>query len=218
MGRRNPHKNNAFVSVRQASLTRMAPPAELDLDSDWFLVFTGPRAEQRAADGLKKAGCSVFLPKLRSVIRFRRRIVDVELATFPRYLFASGLPNRRRERYLLGPDGKSIVTIGGRPIADIREIDGVTDVVRTPNGWARVPREAIERVAAWQAEPGEVRIGMPIRRRLKPGETVTISDGPFASLQAQVVEAIGLDEASVLVDIFGRATVVTLGISQLDAA
>ncbi|WP_160115806.1 transcription termination/antitermination protein NusG [Bosea lathyri] len=192
---------------------------DIDLSLDWYLVYTAPRMEAKAARSLSEAGCKVFLPALHRVITCGKRLIEHDVATFPRYLFCAGMPFRRRGRDIIGDDGVSVVTVNGRPIDDIRDIDGVQEVVGTAQGWLKVPSAAVGMVANFQNDitPPRHDVLKP-ERSVKVGDKLTVISGPFMSFQATVIEAIGLHRADVLIDIFGRETVVTMGISQLDAA
>lgn len=202
--------------------TKVPAPSTLDLAADWFLVYTAPRMETKVSKALAEAGCSVFLPALHRVITQRYRKIEHDVATFPRYLFAAGAPFRGRGRDYVGEDGVSVITIDGRPVVDIRDIDGVIDVVGTPRGWLKVPRAAIAAVAAFQNDyvapcSNVLRPPKP-RRPLANGEQVKVISGPFAAFQASVVEMIGLARAEVLIDIFGQQTPLQIDLDQLDAA
>lgn len=220
MGRRTPHNTKPpkadYGHFREFSETRNPAPTDLDSSLAWYLVYCRPRMEAKAAKGLAEAGCKVFWPSLHRIITLRRRKTEHDVATYPRYLFAAGLPTIKRDSYLVGEDGKTVLTINGRPLSDIRDIDGVHDVVRSAIGWARVPGRVIDMVAAYQnnALPEFRRIDL----RRQPGARVRINSGPFMSFQATVVEAMGLDEAEVLIDIFGRETPARLPVDHLDAA
>jgi transcription antitermination factor NusG len=202
--------------------TKVPAPADLDLGADWYLVYTAPRMEAKVAKGLADAGCKVFLPAIHRVITQRYRRLEHDVATFPRYLFTAGVPFRWRGRDFVGEDGVSVVTVDGRPVVDIRDIDGVIDVVGTPRGWLKVPGKAVGAVAAFQndyvAPCSNVLAPPKPRRLLAAGERVKVIDGPFASFQATVVDMIGLERAEVLVDIFGRSTPLDIDLRQLDAA
>lgn len=208
-----------FFHVREVRECKVPAPPGLDSSLSWYLVYTSPRMEAKAAKGLLDAGCSVFLPAIERVIRFQRRETESRLATFPRYLFAAGVPTQRRDRNLVAADGVSVITINGRPITDIREIEGVHDIVRTPEGWARVPRQAIEAVAAFQNDAVEPRKDiLHPDRKLAPGQQMLINRGPFMSFLAVVVDQIGLREADVLINIFGRQSPLRIDVDSLDAA
>lgn len=202
--------------------TKVPAPDDLDIGAEWYLVYTAPRMESKVSKALAEAGCSVFLPAIHRVITQRYRKIEHDVATFPRYLFAAGVPFRWRGRDYVGDDGVSVITIDGRPVVDIRDIDGVIDVVGTPRGWLKVPRAAISAVAAFQNDyvPPCSNVLRPpkARRPLASGESVKVISGPFASFQASVVEMIGLARAEVLIDIFGQQTPLQIDVDHLDAA
>ena len=218
MGRRTEKK--AFVHVRQVRESKVPAPADIDCSLDWYLVYTAPRMEAKAAKGLEDAGCAVFLPAWDRVIRFQRREINNRVATFPRYLFAAGVPTKRRDSHLVADDGVTVITINGRPITDIREIEGVQDIVRSQDGWARVPGKFIKVVADYQNDPRARRCSDPQKPDpiVKPGQKVTIIDGPFMRFLAEVVEQIGPREAEVMIDVMGRPSRLRVSTSQLDAA
>lgn len=204
------------VNGRERTRTRNPPPVDLDLSAatKWFLVYTAPRAEAKAKKALEDAGCKTFWPSEHIVITApRRKPIEHDVGTFPRYLFVSGMPFRERHIDRV-QDDRTVVTINGRPIDDIRDIDGVLEVVSNSAGWLRVPNSAIAAIAGYQARK-EAPKPEP---RLKSGDTARVISGPFMSFQATIVEAIGLHEARVLIDLFGGSVPVTMGIAQLDAA
>lgn len=212
--------------IPEIEIIETLQPAPMDLDfgtkeepKHWYLVWTRPRGEAKAADGLAEAGCQVFWPHFERVIR-RKNKPEVHnlVSTFPRYLFASGLPKLAQRLTVVGPDGRTGVTIDGRPIDDIREIEGVVAVVSNSRGWSTVPRAIIENIAAYQ---GTVAHPVPApepkkKLGLDPGDRVTVIDGPFASFQATVVDVMGLETARVLIDIFGRETPAEFDVRQLE--
>lgn len=217
MGRRPPHNQpppSPPSTVRTFVETRNPAPPDLDTGLHWLLVCTRPRAEHKAAEGLRAAGCTVFLPSRKRLITFGKRRIEHDVATYPGYLFAAGVPFRARYVDRVQEDSSTVVTVNGRPIDDIRDIDGVVKVIGNERGWLRVPGAAIRAVADYQnsVEPEKPPL------RFKAGERVNVISGPFMDWQAVVVEQIGLHEAKVLIDIMGGERVVCLGISQLDAA
>lgn len=213
MGNRKNRERPAQSTVRTFVETRNPAPADLDLSLHWLLVCTRPRAEAKAAEGLRAAGCTVFLPTRKRVITMGKRRIENDVATFPGYLFAAGVPFRAVAHDHVTAD-RQVVTVNGRPIDDIRDIDGVVRVHGTERGWLRVPPAAIAAVADWQnaAEP------VVPAKRFKAGQSVMVISGPFLDFSAVVVEQIGLHEAKVLIEIMGAEREVSLGISQLDAA
>lgn len=212
--------------IPEIEIIETLQPAPTDLDfgtkeepKPWYLVWTTPRGEARAADGLLEAGCQVFWPHFERIIR-RKNKPEIKnlISTFPRYLFASGLPKLAQRLTVVGPDGRTGVTIDGRPIDNIREIEGVVAVVRNSQGWCTVPRAVIEKIAAYQGTVAHpVPAPEPVKKLgIDPGDRVRIIDGPFASFQATVVDIMGLETAGVLIDIFGRQTKAEFDVRQME--
>jgi transcription antitermination factor NusG len=191
-----------IVNGRTRTETKNPPPSDLDLDpkTKWYLVYTAPRMEAKAKQALEDAGCKTFWPSSHVVITApRRKPVEHDVGTFPRYLFVSGMPFRERQIDRVQED-RTVVTVNGRPVDDIRDIDGVLEVVSNSAGY--------------QASKIEERRAPTVR----PGDKARVIEGPFMSFQATVVEAIGMDAAKVLIDIFGGKVPVTMPLAQLDAA
>ncbi len=195
-------------------VTRTLNPApELDLrpKTKWFLIFTSPRAEARAMAGLQEAGCSVFWPsEHKKVTVGKRTTFDGDIATFPRYLFAAG-------PLLAGEGEPQRFIVKGKPIGSVFDIDGIQAIVSDSNGWVRVPARALRAIADYQngvVAPKPERPKAPF----SPGDTATIIEGPFMLLQATIVDCIGLHEAKVMIEAFGRSVAATVPASSLRAA
>ena len=192
---------------RYETTTRVRAPDGLDLGLKWFLVYTSPRGEEKAAAALYEAGCRLFVPQIHRVVVSNERRVEIRTATFPRYLFASG-------KLLEGEKPDRPLIINGRPIQGVLDIETVQAVVGNTRGWVQVPAAAIQAVMTWQnAAP----VGPPPPPYLA-GDRVQIIDGPFMSFTATVVDVIGLREAEVLISIFGRETRSKLDLADIRAA
>lgn len=214
MGFRKKHGQPAKPLVRSFEETRNPAPADLDVSLRWFLICARPRAEAKAKEGLEAAGSIVFWPSLHRIICNGRRRIEHDVATFPGYLFASG--------GLLGPRSDDdeeeaagpVVAANGRLISSVRDIDGIVKVYGNERGWLRVPGQAIRAVANHQNQAAPE---IP-PARFAAGTVVNVLSGPFMHLQAVMVEQIGQHEARVMVEFLGGERLVSLGISQLDAA
>lgn len=176
---------------RQVFETRVPAPDDLDLSRQWYLVYTAPRRESRAVAALNDAGCVTFWPCLNRVTIHGKRRNERRVGTFPRYLFVSG-----------------------RVPGDIRDIDGVIDVVRFGIDWASVPPCAIAAIAAFQNET--IIPVAPVA--YAKGQHVTQLDGPFAGFFATFDRAMPNALARILVSLFGRVTPVTTELANLQAA
>lgn len=194
------------------------PAPELDLQpkTKWFVVFTGPRAEARAKAGLEEAGCSVFWPSSHKTVTVGKRTTfDGDVATFPRYLFAKGPLLSRPD----GDEAKPVrqLMVKGKPIGGVFDIDGIQGIVSDSNGWVRVPNTALRAIADYQNGVEAPKPEKP-KAPFTPGDTTTIIEGPFMHMQATVVDCIGLHEAKVLIEAFGRKVTATMVASALRAA
>lgn len=198
--------------------TVLNPAPDLDLrpKAKWFLVFTSPRAEARAVAGLEEAGCSVFWPSEHKTVTVGKRTTfDADIATFPRYLFASG-PLLSQPDVDEAPAARRLI-VKGKPISSVFDIDGIQAIVSDSNGWVRVPNTALRAIADYQngiEAPKPEKPKAPFSR----GDNATIIEGPFMQLQATIVDSIGLHEARVLIEAFGRSVSATLPVTSLRAA
>lgn len=194
------------------TITRNPAPADLDLRPDrrWYLVYTAPRRESAAEEGLREAGCLTFWPSSHKLVMKGERVMfDASIGTFPRYLFASG-------RFLSGAGEPQRAFVRGRPIMSVRDIDGVQDVVGTALGWQRVPNAAIAIIAAYQNIVETAPSAPSIR--VAPGEDMLVIAGPFMGFSATVIEAIGLHEARVAIELLGGKVPATIPVEHLSAA
>lgn len=209
--RRPPHTPPAPPKIVE-TITRNPAPADLDLRPDrrWYLVYTAPRREAVAEEGLREAGCLTFWPSSRKIVmNGERKMFDASISTFPRYLFASG-------RFLSGAGEPQRAFVKGRPIMSVRDIDGVNDVVGTALGWQRVPNAAIAMIAAFQDRIEEARPEPSLK--VNPGDDMLVIAGPFMGFAATVIEAIGLNEARVAIELLGGKVPATIPVEHLSAA
>lgn len=175
---------------RRVTEYRVPVGSSVDPSLDWYLVYTHPKAEAKAAIELQRAGYKTFLPTFRrEIVRSRGKPTETIVAMFPRYLFISG---RRRVWPTM--------------------VDGVQDIVRNGLAWEKMPPGVIEAIVEFQ----NTEIAVP--PVLQPGDRVEILDGPFASFMATVNKVLGNDQAELLVSMFGRQTKARADIAQLIAA
>lgn len=198
---------------RREVITLNRAPADLDLDpkTRWFLVYTGPRCEARAAAGLEEAGCQTFWPSSRKVVTVGARTTfDADIGTFTRYLFASG-------PLLTGQGEPQRFIVKGKPISSVFDIDGVQEIASNSRGWLRVPNSVLKAIADYQNQVEAEKPAKP-KAKFQAGDEATILDGPFMGFMAEIVEAIGLHSARVIIRSFGNELPATMRVSGLKAA
>jgi len=155
--------------------------------SNWYLIYTKPRQEDRVALKLSDCGFDVLNPKIRERKYIRRKAQVVTSPLFPCYVFVRlDIPRdyrmvkfTRGVRSLVGPEGVPAV----------------------------VPGEIISAIRA-RTKDGPVAIGPAA---LESGDAVYIKGGPFEGLDAVFVQELkGGDRVTILL----RAMDVRLNIDR----
>ena len=155
----------------------------------WVLAYTKPRAEWQAQEHLERQRFEVLCPMLRAQKLRRRKWVLVHEPLFPRYLFV-GVPEEKSW-------------------APIRSTVGITSLVKFGGIFVVVPTKLIELLRFGAEQSG---VNRPLFRR---GEELRIVAGPFASLEAVFEMDQGAQRATVLLDLLGRQSRVTVDVGQL---
>jgi transcriptional antiterminator RfaH len=162
----------------------------------WYLVYTKPRQERLARENLQRQGYEAYLPLVQRNRRRSGRYHQITEALFPRYLFI----------YL------DCETDNWAPI---RSTCGVSGLVRFGGLPAMVPAAL---VAALQDQDDESGIQKIPANEIKPGDKVTIIEGPLTGYQGIYQKHKSTDRVSVLLDIVGNYTEVTLSKHDLQIA
>jgi transcriptional antiterminator RfaH len=146
----------------------------------WYLVHTKPRQEDVALVNLQRQGYECYLPQMR-IERIRRR--KAEIATepmFPRYLFIQ----------LDSSDQ-------GKSWSPIRSTLGVSQLVHFGARAAKVDDALID--LQRQREQA-----MPVDAMFHSGDSVVITDGPFAGIEAIYQTADAERRAFILLEILSK--------------
>jgi transcriptional antiterminator RfaH len=150
-------------SAAPAALPAPTAPSLTVVPSDttaWHLVYTKAQQEDIALLNLERQGYTCYLPKLR-VERIRRRKAEMVIEPmFPRYLFV---------RLDLSGQGKSWTPI--------RSTLGVQQLIYFGSRAAQVDDQLIDMLRLREAES-------PSERMFNASESVVITDGPFAGIEA----------------------------------
>jgi transcriptional antiterminator RfaH len=159
----------------------------------WFLVRSKPRQEALALTHLARQGFESYLPLFASEKLVRRKTTVVQEPMFARYLFVR-----------LDTSGQ------GQSWSPIRSTVGVSELVCFGSRPARVDAFLItslrEREMAQQADPEAL---------FAHGESVRITEGAFAGLEAiyQMNDAEG--RAMVLLDLLSKPVAMTIDAASL---
>lgn len=174
-----------------------------DLAGDWFVVHTYSGYENKVKQNLSARIQSmnmedeifdVVIPT-EEVIEYKgTKKTTAQRKAFPGYLLV---------RMYLGDDSWYVV----------RNTPGITGFVGSGAKPTPLSRREVESIL--QVKPEDQRKAKP-RLEFEEGESVRVTDGPFADFTAEISE-INVDQSrlKVLVNIFGRETPVELGFGQV---
>lgn len=170
-----------------------AEPAAPSTES-WYLVLTKPRQENVALANLERQGYECYLPQMR-IERIRRRKAQVATEPmFPRYLFV---------RLDSSDQGKSW--------SPIRSTLGVSQLVHFGAQAAKVDDTLIELLRQREQT-------LPTEVMFHSGDSVVITDGPFAGLEAIFQTADAERRAFILLKILAKPVSMQIDAGRLRKA
>lgn len=146
----------------------------------WYLVHTKPRQEDVALANLERQGYECYLPQMR-IERIRRRKAEVATEPmFPRYLFI---------RLDSSDQGKSW--------SPIRSTLGVNQLVHFGARAAKVDDTLVDLLRQRERS-------LPTEAMFHSGDSVVITDGPFAGIEAVYQTADAERRAFILLEILAK--------------
>jgi len=165
--------------------------------AQWYVVQSQPHAEAKAAAHLIRQAFEIYLPRYLKRRRHARRIENVQVPLFPRYLFVRIDTTTQRWRCIHSTVGVSRLVCNGEaptPVSD----------------------QVIASLRAREGADGLVRLEP--RRRFAPGERVRILDGVLASCLGLYDGMADADRVRVLLDLLGRKVPVVVDDLSIVAA
>ncbi|MFK5893410.1 MAG: transcription/translation regulatory transformer protein RfaH [Pseudomonadota bacterium] len=162
----------------------------------WYLVTTKPQSEFKAQENLLRQGYESYLPLVQTSRRRNGKNINRTEAFFPRYLFIS--LNKETDNW-----------------SPIRSTIGVSGMVRFGGMPVVVPENMIDNLKKNENEFG---LQSFEKKELKLGDKVGIIDGPFEGYKAIYQKMKSSERVSVLLDIVGKNTQITLSVHELEIA
>jgi transcriptional antiterminator RfaH len=155
-----PQRNNSQAAQMNSCSVR---PIDLWSDTNWFAIHTKPRRDNFAATNVSSLGLETLLPRVKVHHFIRRATRTIIKPLFPGYFFARFCPQHSLELVKCARGVLRVISSGRFPI---------------PVG-DEVVREIQDRVE----EDGLIQIRL---QDLKPGDLVSIQEGPFEGLMGRV--------------------------------
>jgi transcriptional antiterminator RfaH len=162
----------------------------------WYAVQTKPRQETIAEQNLQRQDFVTYLPRISLRKRKRNKWVDAVEPLFPRYLFIQ-----------VDPDKDSL--------APVRSTLGVAGLVRFGQLLRSVPDTVIDYIKLLEDPQTEQRQAETWPH--KPGDTLEVLEGPFASLTGIYQMPLGENRALLLIELLGRSNSVAVAKEALAA-
>jgi transcriptional antiterminator RfaH len=153
----------------------------------WYVVHTQPHAENRAISNLERQSYRIFCPRTRKTVRHARKATTTLAPLFPNYLFVQLDVSYDHWRSVNGTRGViRLITQGETP--------------------EPVPVGIVESLQTRRGADG----AMNWAPSLKIGQSVRISNGPFADFVGTLEHLDATGRVRVLLDMLGRFVSVAL--------
>ncbi|MEI9886078.1 MAG: transcriptional activator RfaH [Rhizomicrobium sp.] len=153
----------------------------------WYVVQTQPHAENRAIANLERQGFRIFCPRVRKTVRHARAVKHVFSPLFPGYVFL--------ER-----------DVAVEPWRSVNGTFGVIRLITQGEAPQPVPRGVVEALQSRMGGDG----AMNWAPSFKIGQTIRITEGPFADLVGTLEQLDASGRVRVLLDLLGRSVSVAL--------
>jgi transcriptional antiterminator RfaH len=160
---------------------------------NWYLVYTKPRQEQLALENIARQGYTCFLPQLPEEKVVRGVLCAEQRPLFPRYLFVQ-----------LDTD------MNGRSWAPIRSTTGVSRLVSFGHQPAKVANDLVSLIDE-RCNSGVHKV----KPLFQPGERLSITQGPFAGVEAIFKETNAERRIMVLIELMSRTVTLELAPNQI---
>jgi transcriptional antiterminator RfaH len=161
----------------------------------WYVLYTRPRHEKKAASRLAETGIEFFLPETKTLRDWHDRKKYIDTPLFPSYIFVH---LRNRLEYFQG-----------------LKIDGALHYIRSGKEIARVSDKIIDDIRM------VIRLGREIEvsgENFKPGQQLTIRQGLLTGYSCEIVEFKGKRKFLVRVNLLQRNILVSLPSGHLTSA
>ena len=162
----------------------------------WYLVHTKPMQEKRALDNLQRQGYPCYLPTLPSESLRQGLLKVTDEPLFPRYLFIRLGQGNSAMSWMPIRSTKGVSRLVSFGIEPARVDDGLIELLRTQE-------------AAVQAEP---------ERLFKHGESVRLTEAPFAGIKGIYQITDGERRVMVLIEILSKSVAVRVSPASLRRA
>ena len=161
--------------------------------AEWYAIQTKARQEAIAEHNLVSQAFTTFLPRLKTTRHRRGRWQSSIEPLFPGYLFVE-------------------LDMGVQNTAPIRSTRGVIRLVRQGNEPRPVPRTLVDDLIQANRLGGD---GIEPAKVFKPGDEVTLIEGPMAGLKAIFQARTSQERVILMLNMLGTESRVTVSAHQV---
>lgn len=178
-------------------------PTVIDEEMHWFVAYTAPRQERRAAQSLRDERVTVYEALARDRVKHARKTAVVDRPIFPRYIFIGFPPMNRAFGLARACDGvQCLVSVEGQPL---RVRAGLLERIESALQSAADLAEYRDALNARGAPTHDVDVGDQVR----------VKSGPFQGFSAMVSALLGAEAAEIELSIFGRTSFIHMPVAEL---
>lgn len=162
-------------------------------EHNWIALYTKANQESLAVTHIERQEFEAYCPMILRTRRHARKVEQVKRPLFPSYIFVR--LNRDMDQW--------------RPLLSTR---GVQSLVRFGDKLGFLPDSFVENLRAHD-QAGDLL--QEVAPKIKPGDEVTLTEGPFQNVIAKVLSLPEKERVWVLLDMMGQQVRVSQSISAL---
>ena len=154
----------------------------------WFVIYTKSGEEDKAEKNLKYQSFETYLPKLKKEVITIKKVKEVIVPLFPRYLFIKIHPESIQKN-----------------IGLVRSTYGVSSLLKIGEKPLEIKQETIDTLRLI-----ELNHLKKLEPSFKKGENVSIKEGSYRNIEAIFLMDNNEKRATLLFDLIGKPTKITI--------
>lgn len=160
--------------------------------TNWYPIYTNPRAEKKACLALEQKNITVYLPMQKMLRQWSDRKKWIEVPLIPSYLF---------------------VNISANQITDVLMCQGISRFIYFSQKIATIPERQIIQLKLLLANAADLEV---IDHPLEEGQKVIVKAGPLQGLRGELVSWHSTQRLLVKIDYINQSILVNISSAFLE--